>query len=415
MTTRRVTTTGSRIASDMIRVRPRGSPVIGSCPSICRMASTPTGPRYDVQLRERGRPERGHADREPEGADDDRPACGSPQRGEPFEQTIDHSDSVAWRVATTLAPRRAIHNRGIHLTGGPCTATPLARPRAFSPPFVSLCPATMSRMSTSANRLRESRRAPTSGLGETVGRALGTAADAATTDVRPVEPVAAVVATPRAALVRSRLPAVIALAGLAGFGALFALVRHNRTAAFDAAVTLRIQGARNRGLDRLMAAASWPGFPPQSRIIQPTIIGGLAAAGLRVEAVTQTLAWSTALLSTVIKSFMGRARPVAGTDLRVVAAPLGGSSFPSGHVLTYVGAYGFLAFLAATLVRPAALRRTLVAFLAGLIALVGPSRIQQGHHWPTDVSASYLLGTSYLVGVVAIYRRLKARRVAARP
>lgn len=243
---------------------------------------------------------------------------------------------------------------------------------------------------------------------------MGKAADAATTDVRPVEPVAAVVATPRAALVRSRLPAIVALAGLAGFGALFALVRHNRTAAFDIAVTLRIQTGRNRLLERLMTAASWPGFPPQSRIIQPTIIGGLAAAGLRVEAATQTLAWGTALLSTVVKSFMGRARPVAGTDLRVVAAPLGGSSFPSGHVLTYVGSYGFLAFLAATLIRPAGLRRPLVAFLAGLIALVGPSRIQQGHHWPTDVTASYLLGTSYLVGVVALYRRLKARHVAPR-
>jgi len=111
---------------------------------------------------------------------------------------------------------------------------------------------------------------------------------------------------------------------------------------------------------------------------------------------------------------MGRARPVACKDLRVVAAPLGGSSFPSGHVLTYVGTYGFLAFLAATLVRPVALRRLLVGFMVGLVGLVGPSRIQQGHHWPTDVTASYLLGTSYLLGVVAVYRRLKARRVASR-
>jgi undecaprenyl-diphosphatase len=205
---------------------------------------------------------------------------------------------------------------------------------------------------------------------------------------------------------------LVALACLAGFGALFALVRVGRTAAFDAALTFRVQASHNRALETLMRIASWPGFPPQSRIIQPLIIGGLAAARLRVEAVSQTLAWGTALLSTVVKRFMGRSRPVAGKDLRVVAAPLGGSSFPSGHVLTYVGVYGFLAFLAATLVRPAAIRRPLVALLLGLVALVGPSRIQQGHHWPTDVTASYLLGTSYLLGVVAIYRRLKGRRVS---
>jgi membrane-associated phospholipid phosphatase len=269
-------------------------------------------------------------------------------------------------------------------------------------------------MTTLVKRWRASAPAQPDGLGSAVGQALGEAAQAATTDVRPALPVAAVVVPPRAALRRSRLPSLIAVAGLAGFGALFALVRRGRTAAFDAAVTLRIQASRNRPLETLMRAASWPGFPPQSRIIQPLIIAGLAAARLRVEAVGQTLAWGTALLSTVVKWFMDRPRPVAGKDLRVVAAPLGGSSFPSGHVLTFVGVYGFLAFLAATLVRPVALRRMLVGFFLGLIALVGPSRIQQGHHWPTDVTASYLLGTSYLVGVVALYRRLKARRVAPR-
>jgi undecaprenyl-diphosphatase len=249
-------------------------------------------------------------------------------------------------------------------------------------------------------------------LGAAVSQALGGAARAATTEALPPTPVAAVVVPPRAAIARSRIPTIAGLACLAGFGALYALVRVGRTAAFDAAVTIRIQASRNPALDALMRAASWPGFPPQSRIIQPLIIGSLAAARLRVEAVGQTLAWGTALVSTVVKRFMGRPRPVAGKDLRVVAAPLGGSSFPSGHVLTYVGVYGFLAFLSATLVRPIALRRVLVGIFVGLVGLVGPSRIQQGHHWPTDVTASYLLGTSYLLGVVAIYRRLKGRHVA---
>lgn len=248
------------------------------------------------------------------------------------------------------------------------------------------------------------------GLGTTVGRAIGEAARAATTEVRQLTPVAAVVVPPPAAMVRSRIPTLVGLAGLAGFGALYALVRVGRTAAFDAALTIRIQASRNPALNALMRAASWPGFAPQSRIIEPLIIGLLVAARLRVEAVGQTLAWGTGLLSAVVKAFMGRPRPVAGKDLRVVAAPLGGSSFPSGHVLTFVGFYGFLAFLAATLVRPVAIRRLLVGFLVGLVGLVGPSRIQQGHHWPTDVTASYLLGTSYLLGVVAIYRRLKGLR-----
>jgi undecaprenyl-diphosphatase len=228
---------------------------------------------------------------------------------------------------------------------------------------------------------------------------------------KPVAPIASAVVPPRVAVRRSRLGQYVAIGGLAGFGALFALVKLGRTAAFDAALTLRIQGRRHRSADAIMAAASWPGFPPQSRIIPPTVIAALFAGGLRLEAVCETLAWGSALLSTGAKAFMGRARPVAGKDIRVVAAPLGGSSFPSGHVLTFVGTYGFLAFLAATLVRPEFARRAIVVGLVGLVAIVGPSRIQQGHHWPTDVTASYLLGTSYLIGVIALYRELKARTV----
>jgi undecaprenyl-diphosphatase len=106
---------------------------------------------------------------------------------------------------------------------------------------------------------------------------------------------------------------------------------------------------------------------------------------------------------------------VAGTNLRVVVAPLGGSSFPSGHVTTFVGIYGFMAYLALTLIRDPSLRWTAVGGLVSLIVLVGPSRIYQGHHWPTDVTASYLVGTTYLVVVITGYRRVKGAHATACP
>jgi membrane-associated phospholipid phosphatase len=62
-----------------------------------------------------------------------------------------------------------------------------------------------------------------------------------------------------------------------------------------------------------------------------------------------------------------------------------------------------------TLVRPAHLRRFITSLLIGLVAMVGPSRIYLGHHWFTDVVASYLVGTSYLLGLAAMYRRVKTR------
>ena len=202
-----------------------------------------------------------------------------------------------------------------------------------------------------------------------------------------------------------------ALVGLAGFGALFAVVKARRSEAIDAALMLRWQAVKHPSLGRLMTVISWPGFPPQSRLIPPLIMGGFWLARLRVEAVMQLLAWGTGGVSEVLKSAMRRPRPVDGTDLRVVVAPLGGSSFPSGHVIVYAGTYGWLAYVAHSLVRPRWPRRLLVGGLTGLVAAVGPSRIYQGHHWPTDVAASYLLGMSYLVGLASIYRRLKGRRL----
>ena len=160
-----------------------------------------------------------------------------------------------------------------------------------------------------------------------------------------------------------------------------------------------------------MTVVSWPGFPPQSRVIPPTLIAVLLAGRMRTEAAFLTLAWGSALISTGLKGLMKRPRPVAGTDLRVVAAPLGGSSFPSGHVLTYVGTYGFMAFLVYSVIRPPHVRWPMTAGLLALVGLVGPSRIYQGHHWPTDVAASYLLGTAYVIGLMALYRRVKGRNL----
>ena len=211
------------------------------------------------------------------------------------------------------------------------------------------------------------------------------------------------------AVERGRGPLVAAVGGVAGFGLIFLLVRAQRTGAFDVAVMRRLQAVPSAGFRRLMAAASWPGFPPQSRLIAPSLSGLMVLIGFRLEALFQLLAGGTGLVAAITKLIMKRPRPTH-PDIRVVVAPLHGSSFPSGHVITYVGTYGFLAYLFHTLVRPVAIRRAVVGFLAGLLALVGPSRIQQGHHWPSDVIASYFLGLSYLIGLTSVYRSLKARR-----
>ncbi|CAA9586978.1 MAG: hypothetical protein AVDCRST_MAG18-4024 [uncultured Thermomicrobiales bacterium] len=200
------------------------------------------------------------------------------------------------------------------------------------------------------------------------------------------------------------------VAGLAfcGYALLFAIVRRNRSAAADLALTLRLQRRRAPWFTRLMTGVSWAGFPPQSRLIPPVLALGFWVCGRPREALFQLLAVGATLLATVAKSQLRRPRPLAPL-VRVVGAPLGGSSFPSGHVLSYIGVYGFFAHRVAEILRPAWLRRPVVALIYGLLVLIGPSRIYQGHHWPTDVLASYLLGLSYLIGLTALYRRALAR------
>jgi membrane-associated phospholipid phosphatase len=210
------------------------------------------------------------------------------------------------------------------------------------------------------------------------------------------------------ALRRGRMGLGVAVLAFLGFAAIFAVVRANRTMEIDLAISMRLQKRRNPWLAKLMEWVSWPGFPPQSRLIPSFTAITLFVLALPLEAAFLVGAWLTALLSTVVKAVMKRPRP-EHADLRVAVGPLGGSSFPSGHTITFVGVYGFLAYLAHTLIKPIWPRRLLTAFFGSLVALVGPSRIYQGHHWPTDVTASYLLGTSYLIALVGLYRRFKAR------
>lgn len=213
---------------------------------------------------------------------------------------------------------------------------------------------------------------------------------------------------PRVALARGRGAVAVTCAALALFVLLYGMVRRRRGAASDLAITVALQRYRAPWFRRLMHAVSWPGFPPQSRLIPPTLAALWLLLGYRLEALFQLLAWGTGGISFVVKRAMRRPRP-DHPRIRVTIARIGGSSFPSGHVLNYLGVYGFLAYLTATMIRPAAIRRAVLGALLGLLALVGPSRIYLGHHWATDVSASYLLGTSYLLALTAVYRRAKLR------
>jgi membrane-associated phospholipid phosphatase len=211
---------------------------------------------------------------------------------------------------------------------------------------------------------------------------------------------------PRIAVARGRGALRVTFVALAAFMGLFVIVLGKKSARTDLKLTLSLQRHQARWFRSVMEAASWPGFPPQSRIIPPALSVLWLLLGFPTEALFQTLAWGASGISFLVKIVMRRPRP-DHPEVRVAIARIGGTSFPSGHVLNYMGVYGFLAYLLTTFLRPARVRRAAVGLLIGLLALVGPSRIYLGHHWATDVTASYLLGTSYLLTLSALYRRVK--------
>ena len=54
-------------------------------------------------------------------------------------------------------------------------------------------------------------------------------------------------------------------------------------------------------------------------------------------------------------------------------------------------------------------RNVVLTLLAMVVLLIGPSRVYQGAHWPSDVGAAYLVGALWLAVQIVAYIETKAR------
>jgi membrane-associated phospholipid phosphatase len=198
------------------------------------------------------------------------------------------------------------------------------------------------------------------------------------------------------------------------FGILTFLVKTTPFFPFDLQITKSLQLINAPAFALLMSAISWPGFNPQDVIIAGLIILLIYGFGLHWEAVAALIALvlSTAI-NVLVKDLVQRPRPLS--DMVNVFARLTDYSFPSGHVMFYLGFFGFTWFLAFSLLKPS-FKRTLLLGLFGVpVILIGISRIYLGEHWASDVIGSYLLGTLTLVAAIQIYRWGKTRFFVHQP
>jgi membrane-associated phospholipid phosphatase len=113
-------------------------------------------------------------------------------------------------------------------------------------------------------------------------------------------------------------------------------------------------------------------------------------------------ALSAHALGAVIKFFVDRHRPdPALVDVVRIEERF---SYPSGHVEWVVAFEGFILFAVWQLTRNSAIRLgCLVAWTAHLL-LTSAGRIDQGLHWPSDITGSYLVGAVALVAVIWAYK-----------
>ena len=200
--------------------------------------------------------------------------------------------------------------------------------------------------------------------------------------------------------------------------ALFALlawwVSYHPILPIDIFITQQFQENPAPWLHYTMVAVSFIGD------VVPLFVGLIALAttlfwivDLRLEAVmVVALSATSAILNALIKYIVGRPRPAP--NLVDVMHSTSGSSFPSGHVMSYIAFWGLIFSFTLILFKGRHWWRTTLLIVSGLfVVLIGPSRIYLGAHWASDVLGAYLIGGFLLGMALWMYLDLKGRGVLA--
>lgn len=155
----------------------------------------------------------------------------------------------------------------------------------------------------------------------------------------------------------------------------------------DVAVSSFIQSFQADWFYQFMQFISFLGNEIPGIVLMLLIAGFLAIKMRRASYFLVLSTLGAIAISTILKHLITRSRPLPDLPM---------DSFPSGHVLFFMGLFGFLLYLN----RKSPLLS--LTCLATLI-LIGFSRIYLGYHWSTDVLASYILGFLWLGIVIKLY------------
>ena len=170
----------------------------------------------------------------------------------------------------------------------------------------------------------------------------------------------------------------------------------------DAAMTRAIQLGRTPALDRFFRAVTILGDPLPLIVLVGATALVLLGRGRHWPAVFVAATVLAFPLNLLIKEIIRRPRP--GDDAANILLAVVGRSFPSGHAMTTVVSYGFLAFLAWVLPARPVTRVALVLLISLVPFLVGLSRVYLGVHWASDIIGGWTAGLLCLLVLVLAYR-----------
>ncbi len=111
-------------------------------------------------------------------------------------------------------------------------------------------------------------------------------------------------------------------------------------------------------------------------------------------------------LNIVLKEVISRPRPIIN---RIVYADF--YSFPSGHAMSAIVFYGFISYLSIILIKKGWLKTVIIMGCAFMVMIIGISRIYLGVHFPSDILAGYLAGSSWLMLCIIVLNFMALRKI----
>ena len=210
--------------------------------------------------------------------------------------------------------------------------------------------------------------------------------------------------SPRRAARRAGWAEIVFASGLVVYAVMAVLAHYYEHFGWDIGVRDFIQSITVPGFGTLMTWISVLG----NGWVPVALVGGfglgLIAARFRIEGGMCIMGAALGSpLNRLLKALSDRPRPPSEVIFNH-------ESFPSGHVVFFIEFFGFLFFLSYVLLRRGKLRRASLAVLGALVLLIGVSRVYLSAHWPSDVVGAYLAGGLWLMLMIEVYRRLKARQ-----